>query len=494
VEDVQVLSIEAQLTELREYAVREHIQITEELVEKQSAKMPGRPVFNDMLSRIEHGEASGIISWHPDRLARNSVDGGKLIYLVDTEKITALKFPTFWFEPSPQGKFMLQIAFGQSKYYVDSLSENTKRGLRQKVRNGVFPGPAPIGYLNDVRTKSIILDPVKAPVIKATYQLYAKNHSRLEDIGHFLATKGLVSRGSKPFHRSIVTHILSNPFYVGLFRYGGEIHEGSHEPLMAKKLFQKVQEVLKARGKTVVKTGTPKAFTGLLRCGTCGMMITAEVKKKYYPQTNHHATYTYYRCTRKSPTIPCTESFIREEALDQQLSRLLETVSLPQAWAETMREQLKQDASESAHAVHAIVAGKQEEISKLNLKLQRLLDSYLDQDIDKETYRKKKQSLLVGKQTLEESITTLQQSTKAWLEPMKTWISDASNAASVARGNNVEKKKELLMKAFGSNLRLTHQKARGSALEPWAALRAASTNRDWVCVYNDVRTFYIKNI
>ena len=85
-----------------------------------------------MLERIEAGEAEGILAWHPDRLARNSVDGGRIIYLLDTGKIKTLKFPTFRFESDPQGKFMLNIMFGQSKYYVDSLSENTKRGLPRK--------------------------------------------------------------------------------------------------------------------------------------------------------------------------------------------------------------------------------------------------------------------------------------------------------------------------------------------------------------------------
>ena len=70
-----------------------------------------------MMLRMEAGEASGILAWHPDRLARNSVDGGKIIYLVDTGIISEMKFPTFWFDPTPQGKFMLSIAFGQSKYY-----------------------------------------------------------------------------------------------------------------------------------------------------------------------------------------------------------------------------------------------------------------------------------------------------------------------------------------------------------------------------------------
>src|ERR1700733_5030027 len=169
VEDKQALSIDAQLSELREFAVRENLPIVAELIEKQSAKSPGRPIFNDMISRIEAGEATGILAWHPDRLARNSIDGGRIIYLLDTDTILSLKFPTFRFEPDPQGKFMLSIMFGQSKYYVDSLSENTKRGLREKIRRGEFPGLAPFGYLNDYRTKRIMLDRERAPLVKQAF-------------------------------------------------------------------------------------------------------------------------------------------------------------------------------------------------------------------------------------------------------------------------------------------------------------------------------------
>src|SRR2546425_261050 len=120
-EDRQVRSIGDQIAELRELARKEQLTITREYVESQTAKIPGRPVFNDMLSRIERGEAAGILSWHPDRLARNAIDGGRIIHLVDTGVIKEMKFPTFWFDPTPQGKFMLAIAFGQSKYYVDNL-------------------------------------------------------------------------------------------------------------------------------------------------------------------------------------------------------------------------------------------------------------------------------------------------------------------------------------------------------------------------------------
>src|SRR3989344_8488108 len=182
VEDKQVQSIEGQLDELRLLAKRENLEIVEELVEKKSAKIPGRPIFNRMLDSIEKGKANGILSWHPDRLARNSVDGGRIIYLIDTMRLSALKFNTFWFEPTPQGKFMLSISFSQSKYYVDSLSENTKRGLHQKAKNGFRPGPAPLGYLNDSRTKTIVLNKKFAPVIKRSFEMYAGGDCLLKTI------------------------------------------------------------------------------------------------------------------------------------------------------------------------------------------------------------------------------------------------------------------------------------------------------------------------
>jgi len=94
-EDRQIRSINDQIAELKELAKKEHLEIVDLLVEKQTAKKPDRPVFAEMLKRIEAGEAMGILVWHPDCLARNSVDGGQIIYLVDTGIIIELKFPTF---------------------------------------------------------------------------------------------------------------------------------------------------------------------------------------------------------------------------------------------------------------------------------------------------------------------------------------------------------------------------------------------------------------
>ena len=189
--DKQVLSIDAQIAELKEFAKKQNLEILDFVCESRTAKTIGRPLFASVLKRIKKGEAQGIISWHPDRLARNSVDGGRIIYLLDTGKLIDLKFPSFWFENSPQGKFVLNIAFGQSKYYVDNLSENVKRGMRHKVRIGVWPVQAPLGYLNDKNTKTIMVDPVRSKIIKKVFEIFSSGNHSFTSISEYLFNFGI---------------------------------------------------------------------------------------------------------------------------------------------------------------------------------------------------------------------------------------------------------------------------------------------------------------
>ena len=398
VEDKQVLSIEAQIVELQKFAADNNLYIVDTIIEKKSAKIPGRPKFGEMLGRVENGEANGILAWHPDRLARNSIDGGQIVYLLDQTHLQSLKFPTFWFENTSQGKFMLSIAFGQSKYYVDNLSENTKRGLRQKVRRGEMPGRAPLGYINDMRTKSIIVDKRIDPLILQAFELYAKGDQRLRDIADFLASKGIKTTGSLPLKKDQIAKMLTNPFYYGHFRYAREVYEGKHTPIVSKKLFDEVQTVFARRKhKRTTKTNTPKPLCGLLRCGSCNMMITGENQTKRQKNGNIHH-YVYYHCTKKRKNASrCPEPHIRQEVLDNQLSNLLNKYALPDSWVVTLNKLLADDEQKAEQSTSVFITEAQERIGNLQSKLRRLLDSYLDQDIDQNVYRAKQADLMSEK-------------------------------------------------------------------------------------------------
>ena len=151
-----------------------------------------------------------------DRLARNSVDGGQIIYCIDTQKIASLRFPFFWFEPTPQGLFMLQVAFGQSKYYSDNLSENVRRGIRNKLRRGEWCSHAPMGYINNLKTRNIEPDFVKARIIKKAFGEFAQGNHTLESLSEKLSFWGLLSRTGKKLCKATTARMLANKVYLGI--------------------------------------------------------------------------------------------------------------------------------------------------------------------------------------------------------------------------------------------------------------------------------------
>lgn len=388
-EERQILSIEAQITELKEFATKEKLEIADSFQESKTAKKPGRTLFGEMLDRIEKGEADGILAWHPDRLARNSVDGGKIIYMVDTGKIKFLKFPTFWFDATPQGKFMLNIAFGQSKYYIDNLSENVKRGFRQKVRNGVYPGHAHFGYINNLRHHNIALDPIKHKIAKRIFELYSTGEYALEDLVYKF---DLRTKTGKRVMGAQVQFLLKNPFYYGVFKYKGEIYKGIHEPIISKKLFDQCQEVMAQRSKGRRNKNHGFVFTGLMKCGTCGRSITAEEQKGH----------TYYRCTKKRTV--CNEKYTREEDLLPQIRNFIQKVSLKSDWATYMLNRLEKEKKEQAQSSFALALEVENQKTLLDQKLDHLLDSHIDGAVDKNAYIKKKEKFLNEKIDLEDKI------------------------------------------------------------------------------------------
>jgi site-specific DNA recombinase len=450
----QVLSIEAQLCEVRELARREDLEIVKEFVESKTAKLPGRPLFNQMLDEIEAGKAQGILAWHPDRLARNSIDGGRIIYLVDTGAIRDLRFPTFRFEPTAQGKFMLSIAFSQSKYYVDNLSENIKRGIRQKLRNGIWPSCAPIGYLNDKANRCIVPDEPKARLVRKAYELYATGDYTLRDVQERINKLGLT--GFKNGRLSVANYqiILKNPVYYGMIRYMGEMYEGKHEPIVSKRLFDEVQAVMLRKSKPKTPTLKSYRYRGLFRCGGCGCFITTETQKGH----------NYLRCTKRKG--PCEERYAREDAIAGQIVEEIARVSVPESWIAAMLEAVSDEKATLTKGIESQILIFKAELSDCEARLDALLDMVLNKTISQAEYLRKKEALLNQKAEIREKLAALGQEREGRFEPVVSFLKEAKQALFLTESKNPDACRDFLKKN-GSNLFLTDQRLRVEFKNPW---------------------------
>jgi len=450
-EERQVMSIEAQLAELADFAKRENIDIAEQFIESKSAKKPGREIFNEMIQKIyESKESVGILAWHPDRLARNSVDGGQVIYLIDIGKIASLRFPTFWFEPTPQGLFMLQVAFGQSKYYSDNLSENVKRGIRQKLRRGEWPGLAPLGYMNNPKTRTIEPDQMKARVIKKAFEEYAQGRHTLESLGQRLSFWGVVSGTGKPLCKATLQRMLTNKVYLGLIVHNGETYEGGFPAIISRATFEKVQEVLKNRAKPRhSKKRHYFPFTGLLTCGECGAAITAQWAH------GNGGTYRYYRCTKRLGS--CSQRYLREDLLVEQLKNKISKVALCEDWKEKMLAKVEVWEKENIQSLQSFAQNLEKEIKETEQKLDKLVNAFLDGSIEKETYLAKKDELIKTKTDLQQRKSDFGRKGNNWIEPLREWIKTAYHAEKLALSQDFYEIK-IFTEKIGTNRRMLDRK------------------------------------
>ena len=468
-EDRQVLSLESQKEELIErFENHPEIEIKHQITEAKSAKAPGREHFNKMISIIQSGKCDGIMAWHPDRLARNSVDGGLIIYLLDIGVLKDLKFVTYNFDNTPEGKLMLAHLFSQSKYFIDGLSKNVKRGNRTKIKNGWLPNMAPIGYLNCKETKTIIPDPNRFKIIQELFRLMTTGcytpkmlyEKAKNDFG--LRTVKRKRSGGKPLSLSSFYTLLSNPFYTGLIPWKGNVHPGKHKPLISMAEFETVQKILNGRKlkPRTHKPGLRFAYTGLMTCGECNCAITAEKK------TNRFGSkYVYYHCTHRKTGYICNQGSLEVTYLEDQFISFLDRLQISQEMYNLITELVdKQKISDEGlnkvtiKSLHATQKSNETRFKNLiNMRMNDLLD---DQE-----YKNQRKKLQFEQQKITEEIKTLSKSDE-WLEPFKNWLELRKQAKYWFLNGDLEVKR-LIMKTLGSNPIVMNKKLSVQAAKPF---------------------------
>ncbi len=472
-EDRQVLSIDSQIKELKDLAEKLGIKIKQVFTESKSAKSPGRPVFAELMDLVQKNKINEIVCWKLDRLARNPVDGGGVIWAMDERKLSKIHTPQNSFRNSSSDKFWMQMEFGMAKKYVDDLSDNVKRGLRAKLERGWLPGVPPMGYMNDKQTKTVIKDPKRFQTIRKMWELmltgdYSPPHVlRIATNQWGLRKRQFRTSGGGPVGISTVYDMFSNPFYYGVLTYGGEHYSGSHEPMISKEEFDLVRQIMSSKSRKRPKRYFFK-YTGLIQCGECGAAVTAEHK------TNRFGSkYIYYHCARRNRGVSCSQKATEEQSLEEQIQEFLASLRISKRlkdWAlnalDSMNEGEVDHRKQIQVSLQKGISNCERELSELlNLKIRNLLS-------DTE-YISKKNELHNEVTGLKERMSRPSSKTKSDLEQSRKIFQFAESACDSFTNGDASTKRDIFV-FTGSNPKLTNKKLRIEAQKPLERIRQFS--------------------
>lgn len=511
-EDAQTLSIEAQTRNLKEFAKNANVDVVEFFVESASAYKIGRPKFNEMLDRIQKGEASGILVYHLTRIARNSFDGGRVIYLMDEGLIREIRTPEKAYSDTiGDDKFMMQIHFAMAKKSSDDTSQFVKRDIQSKLLKGEYPLSVPLGYLNldrfgritglrydnekqvllektakeeDRKLRRVEPDPILAPILESIFSLYSTGAYSIDEIRRKSFGMGLRGqRNDTMLSKATLQRIFSNPLYYGAMQWGDKIyqpedlpHETAHKPIVSKVLFQKVQDILHNKSKPR-KQVHHHAYTCLMRCGECGGMITAELQKGI----------VYYRCTKKKWgfNIKCSQPYIREEDLEAQMQSELQAHVVPKNFIQWALETLNRNNDSEDQKTRAILAQQRKQVSQIEAQLSRLLKLKIspnnaDNDLlSDEEYLAQKKTLLEEKRILQEKTADTEQGASNWFERCEQFFDFAVDIEEKWIHGTQEERKTTFMILFGSNAVLKDRKLYVEAKKPFFRTVKLANSDNW---------------
>ncbi len=477
-EDRQSLSIDKQDAQLRGVIERNNLSPIVLPPEERSAKYPGRPIFNDMMDRIERGEARYIAVWALSRLSRNPIDGGRVIFALDTGKLLAIHTPSRVYRNTPDDKMVLAIELALAKKNNDDLSVQVKEGFEAKRRHGQYPGPAPLGYANAIirpGERNIIPDPEKAPKVIALFGLAATGLYRLQDLWKEAQDMGLLSRSGKVLGKQTIVETLQRRLYTGMFKYGGEEwHKGSYEPLISAELFDRVQAAMgwakSTRGnKTVSTSGRYYVYKGLLLCETCAFNVTAYTKSKGLAG-GELAEYIFYTCTKKSKQVHCGEPQVSSVILEQEIKSRMSEYEISEAdgaecskWLELFYEDHVAKRDQYRPEWIQDQKNAQQALDTLDEKLERGV-------ITDERYKTR---TATHEETLARTTKLLNDANtdaEGWLELAKETFAGVTNVGEVFEMANDDERRRLMM-FVGSNWYLGNRRVTVTARRPLDLLR-----------------------
>lgn len=450
------VSLEAQKDAITSFASRQNLSIVKWFEERQTAAKGGRPIFNQMLGQLKRGAARGVIIHKIDRSARNLRDWAMFSELPDMGVDVFIATENLDFN-SRGGRLTADIQAVIAADYIRNLREETIKGLHGRLKQGLYPFRAPIGYLDNGKGRPKTPDPKTAPLITEMFELYASGRHSLRSLRAEMNRRGLRNAANRPLSLCGIESIINNPFYTGLIviKRSGKSYRGVHQPLISASLFKRAQDVKAGRNGKVI-TRHNHVYQGLFRCGLCSGPMSPERQKGN----------VYYRCQVRE----CPTKTIREDCIEAQVVDCLRRLEITPARSSRLAASwLRKDCM-------AEVVGRAEalklRLSSEEARLNRLADLLIDGEIDATFYHSKRIEL-------ELSITNLRQELRnlpdpaAILHERRMFLELMKNLAGLHTSGTAAEKREIVENAFSNRIIV----GKNVDLQPREWLQAADLTR-----------------
>lgn len=471
----QVISIPAQLSETDRIVAYHALDLVDTLTEERSAKQPGRPLFTELIKRIKSREVEGIVCWKLNRLARNPIDAGELIWLMTKGYLKEVVTCDRTYHNTSMDKFMMYLDFGLANQYVDNLAEDVSRGNRQMLGTGLWPGRPPCGYVRDPRYrddpnfKELLPDADRSEQMGQMFRMLlagvtaASLFETVTKDWEFRVPK-YRSRGGGIICKAYFYKILRNPFYAGVMVRGGKSYPGRHKPYITAEEFQRIQDILDGRvrpRRTERQRDFP--YRGLVRCGSCSAQVTAKVTVNRHGRSYKH--YYCYKSGRKNGL--CPGGSVQEQTINDLVLDYFAGMRPSTHWLSLAYTKLNELEQCSAAEVQVAEQKRAERLGDLDSRLEQLRSYLVKGVFSEQEYQADRRKLLLEKEGL------VQQQGRAnlnLLEPFRERISWLDQAEGLLRGDDEPAKHEFVRRVL-LELRLTNRNVDIIAKKPFPALR-----------------------
>lgn len=435
----QSKSIDDQINAMREIATTHGYNVVKIFKERQSAKRPNRrPIFNSMLEYIEDGHANAILCWRPNRLARNSLEGGKIISLLETGKVKVIRTHSTAYR-STDNILPIVVEFGMAAQYSRDMIDDIERGMITNCKQGIFNHKAPQGYRNarDAfdNNKPIIVKDIsridgveenRFELIKKAFGVYLTGNYTVPEIYRMLEEWGYTNPSTgKMIGLGTLHHMLEDVFYMGYFKDykdPDKLLRGNWEPMITEDEYWRIQHIkgryVREHGKKPRVSVHARRFElrGVMRCATCQCSIIPELQRKRLADGSY-SEHIYYRCTHRSKNRPCSlwGGITQEEAYDQ-IDALLDKYTISPELYEWGLEILHNIYQEEIRQRHDIGNMQCSSVEKLKQELKSYAKMRANGEIDEDEFRSLRSDIKSLIDEIEQSECDIQENARNYFE------------------------------------------------------------------------------